>query len=380
MPKIMRVWIVLLCGSCFLCRPVRSQEAKSGTGEGKPVATLVETMFDFGQIYEEDEFATHIFRLRNTGTAPLVITHVQSSCGCTEPQWTREPVAPGAEGEIVITYSAKNRVGPFRKNVTVHTNDTEQRLRLTIAGEVISAPPDLENVFRDTIGTVQTAQTAFMFHTVRPGDIVKQDVWIRNIAESDVTLAFENVPGYLGIEIPSVLKSGKAERIKMTFDANKLAEKRGRFLDKLTWKATDASGATVTRILPLSMNLVDDFSAMSTEEKGNAPAIRFSTNALNFGKLKKKSGFLGLGNRQVSQQLTITNAGKTPLTLHSVGCDDQRVRIAGLNKKTLQADESLVLTVTLQPKTLDGSLVKDIYVVCNDPQGPVREVNVVAER
>jgi hypothetical protein len=352
---------------------------KSGAGAaGKPVATLVETMFDFGQIYEEDEFATHIFRLRNTGTAPLVITHVQSSCGCTEPQWTREPVAPGAEGEIVITYSAKNRIGPFRKNVTVHTNDTEQRLRLTIAGEVITGPPDLENAFRDTIGTVQTAQTAFMFPVVRPGEVVKQDVWIRNFAENDVTLAFEHVPDYIGIEIPGVLKSGKAERIKMTLDANKLAEKRGRFLDRLTWKATDASGATVTQILPLSMNLVDDFSTMSQKE--NAPAIRFSANTIDFGKLKKKSGFLGLGNKHVSQQLTITNAGKMPLTLHSVGSDDPRVQIAGLHKKTLQPDESLVLTVTLQPKTFSGSLVKDIYVVCNDPQGPVREVNVIAER
>jgi hypothetical protein len=262
----------------------------------------------------------------------------------------------------------------------VHTNDVGKRLRLTIMGEVIPKSQDLQRFFHDTLGTVQTERTAFLFHTVQPKEVVKQDMWIRNFADSDVTLSIENVPEYLTVEAPGVLKSGRAERFKLSLDANKLEDRRGRLLTRLTWTAVDASGAEVSYILPVSLNCIDDFSAMSTEEKKNGPTAQFSTNLLNFGMLKKKGGLLGLGNRRVSQPFTIKNTGKSPLILHSVGSDDTRIHIAGLDRKTLRPEEFVTLTVTLRPKTIEGVLSKDIYIICNDPQGPVREVSVTAER
>jgi hypothetical protein len=128
------------------------------------------------------------------------------------------------------------------------------------------------------------------------------------------------------------------------------------------------------------MNLIDDFSRISPDERKNSAIVNFSTNVLNFGKLKQTSGFLGLGSKKASLPVSIRNTGKSPLILHSVGCDDERIQIVGLNKTTLQPDESATFNVVIQPKTVKGTLDTEIYVICNDIQGPVRAIQVVAER
>ncbi|MDR2041796.1 MAG: DUF1573 domain-containing protein [Tannerella sp.] len=367
---------LLLCGCCLLCQPVRSQDGKTET-EGAPVATLLEGVHDFGLVEEESGFASHAFQVKNTGNAPLLITHVQSSCGCTEPHWTKEPIAPGQTGNVLITFDPMNRPGPFQKNVTIFTNDKKPRLRVTIKGDVVPKRANLQRAFRDTIGTVQMERKAFLFYTVRPGSEAKQEIWIRNFSNEEVTLSLEDVPEYIRLEAPGVLKSGKAERFKITLDASKLPDKRGHMLERITWKAVSASGATVRQEVPLTMNFVDDFAKLTAEEKANAPAIQLSGTMMDFGKLKK-SGLFSWGNKSVSQQVIITNEGKSDLTLHSVGSNDERVQTT-MAKKTLRAGESIAMNVILSPKTVKGQLATDVYIVCNDPHGPVRSIRVIAE-
>ncbi|MDR3261376.1 MAG: DUF1573 domain-containing protein [Tannerella sp.] len=378
MLKTTQACAVFLSVFFFLSQPVQSQENAKTAADPVPVATLVENTYDFGQINEADGFASHVFMVKNTGNAPLIITHVQSSCGCTEPQWTSEPIAPGNEGEVKITYDPVRRLGPFRKNVMIYTNDNTRRLRVTITGDVTPKPDDLQLVFHDTIGTVQVERADFLFYTVRSGTTATQEMWIQNFAEEDVTLSFENLPDYLKAEAPELLKSGKPERLKLTLDGAAL-DKRGRLLSRFTWKAVSASGATVTQVLPVAMNIIDNFATLTPEQKTNGPVIGLSNTLVEFGKLKK-GGFLGLGNKRVSLPFTITNAGKSTLTLHSVGCDDERVQITGFDKKTLQPEESVTLHIVLRPKSVKETLVTDLYVIGNDPRGPVRQVRIIAER
>ena len=79
--------------------------------------------------------ASYTFYFKNTGKEPLIITSASGSCGCTQPDWTREPVKPGAKGFVKATYNAAN-VGPFTKTVTVLSNAKRAAITLTIKGEV----------------------------------------------------------------------------------------------------------------------------------------------------------------------------------------------------------------------------------------------------
>lgn len=90
---------------------------------------------DYGEIAKGSD-GVRIFEFTNTGNAPLVISKVSSSCGCTIPKKPEAPIAPGATGEIQVKYDT-NRVGPIRKAITVISNAETPTVILKIKGEVM---------------------------------------------------------------------------------------------------------------------------------------------------------------------------------------------------------------------------------------------------
>ncbi|RRQ47762.1 MULTISPECIES: DUF1573 domain-containing protein [Maribacter] len=89
---------------------------------------------DYGEI-EKGTDGVRVFEFTNTGSAPLIISDVRSSCGCTIPKKPEDPIMPGKTGEIQVKYDT-NRVGPIRKAITVTSNaDTPTKI-LKIKGEV----------------------------------------------------------------------------------------------------------------------------------------------------------------------------------------------------------------------------------------------------
>ena len=92
---------------------------------------------DYGVIAQGSD-GVRVFEFTNTGNAPLIISKVSSSCGCTIPKKPEEPVLPGESGEIQVKYDT-NRVGPIRKAITVISNADTPTKVLKIKGEVKAA-------------------------------------------------------------------------------------------------------------------------------------------------------------------------------------------------------------------------------------------------
>lgn len=93
---------------------------------------------DYGKVYRGEDNGSRIFEFTNTGNAPLVITDVKSTCGCTVPSKPKEPILPGKTGQIEVKYNMA--VGPISKSVTVETNAVNYEngtVVLKIKGEVI---------------------------------------------------------------------------------------------------------------------------------------------------------------------------------------------------------------------------------------------------
>tara|TARA_R110002050_G_scaffold169_7_gene1122 strand:+ start:971 stop:1360 length:390 start_codon:yes stop_codon:yes gene_type:complete len=89
---------------------------------------------DYGEIAKGSD-GIRVFEFTNTGTAPLIISKVSSSCGCTIPKKPEDPILPGKTGEIQVKYDT-NRVGPIRKAITVISNADTPTKVLKIKGEV----------------------------------------------------------------------------------------------------------------------------------------------------------------------------------------------------------------------------------------------------
>lgn len=100
-----------------------------------PAFQWSEKEHDFGKIKKGTPVST-TFTYTNTGKAPLSVTDVKASCGCTVPEYTKEVVAPGKTGSVKATYNAAN-VGTFLKSITVTSNVEGGPVILTIKGEVI---------------------------------------------------------------------------------------------------------------------------------------------------------------------------------------------------------------------------------------------------
>ncbi len=86
-----------------------------------PVMSFTETEHDFGTINEGD-VVEHTFAFTNTGKAPLVIVSAKGSCGCTVPQWPKEPIAPGATGEMLVKFNSNGKPNQQTKQVTITAN------------------------------------------------------------------------------------------------------------------------------------------------------------------------------------------------------------------------------------------------------------------
>jgi hypothetical protein len=93
---------------------------------------------DYGKVYRDTDSGMRSFEFKNTGDAPLIITNVQSTCGCTVPSKPTEPIMPGKTGKIDVKYNMSP--GPIRKTITVESNATnvdDGRVAIKIKGEVL---------------------------------------------------------------------------------------------------------------------------------------------------------------------------------------------------------------------------------------------------
>lgn len=101
-----------------------------------PKIELSQDFFDFGEMKQKESVNTE-FILKNTGDAPLLIRSAKGSCGCTVPEWPKEPVAVGDEAIIKVTFNSGNKRGKQNKTVTLVTNAIPSTKVLTIKGTVL---------------------------------------------------------------------------------------------------------------------------------------------------------------------------------------------------------------------------------------------------
>jgi hypothetical protein len=129
-PKIYLLIILV----CFTAYGALAQKAVKVPQE---VLKLKEAAFDFGKI-PQGRPVTHNFEVINNGKKPLLIEHVEASCGCTSPEWSQAPIQPGTSTFIKVGFNAAAE-GPFNKTITINYNGNQVKT-LIITGEVYPTP------------------------------------------------------------------------------------------------------------------------------------------------------------------------------------------------------------------------------------------------
>lgn len=132
----MKKLIALFVG-VFLVVQVHAQQAsnKEEKVDG-PQITFLESTHDFGDI-EQGTKVNHVFEFENSGTEPLILSNVLTTCGCTATSWPREPIAPGEGGEIAVTFNSAGKMGKQNKVVTIVSNAVNSQERVKIVTNVL---------------------------------------------------------------------------------------------------------------------------------------------------------------------------------------------------------------------------------------------------
>ena len=104
-------------------------------GDNGPKIEFDMEVWEFGEINEGDVVDT-VFTFKNTGNEPLIISNAKAGCGCTVPQWPKEPIGPGESGTISVKFNSKNKPGPQNKNVTLTMNTIPNTKKLRLVGKV----------------------------------------------------------------------------------------------------------------------------------------------------------------------------------------------------------------------------------------------------
>ncbi len=111
------------------------QRVTQASAMPKTEIQFADTKHSFGRIKEGD-VVKHAYHFRNAGKAPLLISRAEASCGCTVPSFPKEPIAPGAEGDITVQFDSHNKQGHQQKAVLIWSNSSIEKLSIGFDAEV----------------------------------------------------------------------------------------------------------------------------------------------------------------------------------------------------------------------------------------------------
>ncbi|WMJ73477.1 DUF1573 domain-containing protein [Cytophagaceae bacterium ABcell3] len=132
-----KVFVVIFCLFAGLNSiSAQNNEEKEKQSKEGPEITFIEKSKDFGDIVTGDT-VSHVFVFKNTGTEPLIVSDVVTTCGCTAPSWSKQPVMPGQSGDIKVVFNSKNKIGRQNKVVTILSNASNHRETVNIVTNIL---------------------------------------------------------------------------------------------------------------------------------------------------------------------------------------------------------------------------------------------------
>lgn len=321
---------------------------------------------NFGTLTQGDP-AIHEFTFTNISDAPVKLTNVKASCGCTVPTWPREEIPAGGKNTIKVKYDSK-RIGGINKSIRVTYDGSPQPIVLFIKGNIKQKEQNLPST-----PVVNAKPPVPAINYGIPRGALSFEKMIDNLREvkstdkSDVTFRFKNTSKQTVNLLPAkfehdaeiavmpkdlVLLPGQETTMKVTVDGTKMKELNqsdGYFSKRIVIFTDEAEGAR--KQLTINGNYKRIF---TEEEKMNSPKIVFEVENVDGGKVIEGEKFV--------YDYKFTNEGKAPLEITSVKASCGCTTPAWPKGKQIQPGESDVITVSFNSKGRRGKQSKSVTV------------------
>ena len=339
------------------------------------VITFEKTEHDFGKINEADGRVSVVFNFKNEGMAPLVLSNVRASCGCTTPTWTKEPVEPGQTGTITVTYNPNGRPGRFQKTVTITSNASEPTKKVYIKGEVIPKQAKPVNQYKLEVGELNMKSRVLDSFIKSVNNI---------IGKKSCDKICRDLLSFMSFKITELATNGQTDAFlihQITLNEVKPNEV-GKFFFAADTKDSKLYGPVEVYAyvvvdgkkdlsepyrLTIKANIEEDFSNLSVEQKQSAPIIEVPAE-INAGKFAA-----GKVHKFV---LPIHNSGVRALEIRRAYCPDERVNVKS-TPKPIKSGKKGALALDINAKELKaGAYSREIILISNDFVNPIKKVKL----
>lgn len=327
----------------------------------KPDIKFKDLNYDFGTVAEEEGKITHVFEFTNTGTSDLILSNVQASCGCTTPQWSRDPIAPKSTGTITVTYNTVGRPGPFTKTITVTSNADKQVL--IIKGNVTPKGQKVEDIYPVLVGDVRIKSESVNFGDVAAGETKEEKFSLVNMSQKEISVSFSNLPKYISSQA-IVLKAGEKGNIAVKFDAVK-AKKWGNVNDKIKLSVGSSKDKNLTEHDIIALASI--FEKFTEEQKAVAPVVDI-VREVNVGDI--------LIGEKKTIKIKIKNTGKSDLLVRNAASSYSDIAIKA--PKSVKPGKEAEIKVTIDAsKAAASNYNKYITIQLNDPNNAKRNIALI---
>lgn len=322
----------------------------------------------FGKIQEDGGKVEATFTFKNVGDKPLILYTVSASCGCTTPKWNKQPIAPGGSDQIKVVYNPMNRPGTFRKNVIIKSNAQANTSKLTIKGSVIPRIKSDKETYPHKIGELNGKSKHASMGKIynRPDATYSKTIEFKNLSEKSITVSDIKTPEHITATLSSrEIKPQEIGSIEFIITPS-LMECYGFNSEVIPIKVTGEEKVDVD--LTVSYNIAEDFSKLTTEEKGVAPRVSLNKTLLNLGDIKK--------GESVNGSIKLRNRGASDMIVRSLKAASVAIEVKS-SSQNIPAGESADIDITFTASKRKGRQNKSITLITNDPLKPVTIIRVI---
>lgn len=357
--QIFALAVLLISASAFMAG------AQDSTNDAKPeeqVVKFTKKIHDFGDILLSDGEKECTFEFKNISKKPVVVHNVVSSCGCTVPKWTREPVMPGKTGSIKVMFKNDQGPFPFKKSVTAYISGVNRPVVLQIKGTVYGKKMALKEMYTHRIGdALATKETTFLVGNMYQGKAKSDASTIANLSKSPVKVMVKSEDPALSVAIvPNPVPANGKSTLTYTVNTANGEKKWGK---NEYYASLSIDGKQASEKLKVVAVIAEDFDGYTQSMRDKGPIPTFDKGYLDMGEVSK--------GKVVEHTVVIKNTGKSPLTIYKVDSEDGNAQIITQGDVKIAVGKSAEFKFKFDTSKLDkGEFVSVLTFTTNSPLRP----------
>lgn len=270
------------------------------------------TVHNFGDIMLDKGPVSCTFTIRNTSQKPIVIYNVVTTCGCTNVEWTKEPIRPGQTGKISTTYTNDEGPYPFDKSLTVYISDIKQPVILKIRGVSVAEKKPLPEQYPVHYGNFALKTADNKVGNLEQGGQKSEAILVANLSDSPISVSFDDVSDFLSLKVsPNPIPAKSTAELSITVTAD-----RSLWGKNYYWATPVVNGRKQTSEdgrLGFWAFTKENFTRLTDDQKAKAARPLFKESTFSFG--KKSPGDM------VHAEFTFKNEGKSDFLVYKVNAD-----------------------------------------------------------